>query len=41
MPLVDPDRVAAIIRDVAETVILPRFRNLGEGEVRVKGPGIS
>lgn len=35
----DLDRTATIIRDVAETEILPRFRSLGAGEIREKGPG--
>lgn len=39
---VDPnlDEVEALLRDVAERVILPRFRALGEGEIEEKnGPG--
>lgn len=35
----DPDRVAAILREVADEEILPRFRSLAEGDVRTKsGP---
>ncbi|MBF0356947.1 MAG: inositol monophosphatase [Alphaproteobacteria bacterium] len=34
--MIDLDQVSKIIRTVAETVILPRFRNLKEGEVRTK-----
>jgi fructose-1,6-bisphosphatase/inositol monophosphatase family enzyme len=36
---VDPNQVASLLRRVAETIILPRFRCLGEGEVREKKPG--
>jgi fructose-1,6-bisphosphatase/inositol monophosphatase family enzyme len=35
----DPARVAAIIREVAEAEILPRFRALREGDIREKAPG--
>jgi fructose-1,6-bisphosphatase/inositol monophosphatase family enzyme len=35
----DPARVAAIIREVAEAEILPRFRALRAGEIREKAPG--
>ncbi len=35
----DLDRVAAIIREVAEAEILPRFRRPDTQEVREKGPG--
>ena len=38
-PDVDIDRVAAIIRGVAEAEILPRFKRLAEHEVREKSPG--
>jgi fructose-1,6-bisphosphatase/inositol monophosphatase family enzyme len=38
MPL-DIDRVSAILRDVAEEEILPRFRSLDPTEIREKGPG--
>jgi fructose-1,6-bisphosphatase/inositol monophosphatase family enzyme len=37
--LPDMDRVSAIIRDVAETEILPRFRRLASADIREKGPG--
>lgn len=37
--LPDIDRVAAIIRDVADEEILPRFRRLDESDIREKGPG--
>ncbi|HEV7371502.1 inositol monophosphatase family protein [Arenibaculum sp.] len=37
--LPDIDRVASIMREVAEAEILPRFRRLGTGEIREKGPG--
>jgi fructose-1,6-bisphosphatase/inositol monophosphatase family enzyme len=33
------DQVADLIRDVAATVVLPRFRHLAEGDVQVKAPG--
>lgn len=33
------DQVSAVIRDVARAEILPRFRQLGQGDVREKGPG--
>jgi fructose-1,6-bisphosphatase/inositol monophosphatase family enzyme len=33
------DQVADLIREVAATVVLPRFRRLSEGEVRQKSPG--
>jgi len=35
----DSDKVAALIRETAETDILPRFRALADEEVREKGPG--
>lgn len=39
MTTVDLDRVARVLADVAEEEILPRWRNLAEGEVREKtGP---
>ena len=38
MDPVDPERVAALIRSVAETAILPRFRNLAADDVKSKGP---
>jgi fructose-1,6-bisphosphatase/inositol monophosphatase family enzyme len=33
------DRVEAVLREVAEEVVLPRFRNLAEGDVHEKSPG--
>lgn len=39
MKLPDPDKVAAIIRDVAATEIVPRFRSLSKADIREKGPG--
>lgn len=36
---IDTDKIAQIIRHVADTEVLPRFRNLAEGEVREKNPG--
>ncbi len=39
MLAIDPDRVAAIIRGVAEEEILPRFQRLAAHEVREKSPG--
>jgi fructose-1,6-bisphosphatase/inositol monophosphatase family enzyme len=36
---VDMDAVAAILRDVAATEILPRFRNLQSSDIREKHPG--
>ncbi len=39
MALVDPKRVAAIVREVAEEAVLPRFRNLAAGDIKQKtGP---
>jgi len=39
MTLVDPERVAAVIRAVAEEAVLPRFRNLSAGDIKEKtGP---
>jgi fructose-1,6-bisphosphatase/inositol monophosphatase family enzyme len=35
----DLDQVSRIIREVAATEILPRFRHLGSGDIREKGPG--
>lgn len=35
----DPERVGAIIREVAAEEILPRFRRLDEADIREKGPG--
>jgi fructose-1,6-bisphosphatase/inositol monophosphatase family enzyme len=37
--IVDRDAVAQLIRDVAAVEILPRFRNLKEGDTRQKSPG--
>lgn len=37
--LPDIDRVTALIREVAESEILPRFRHLAAEDVREKGPG--
>jgi fructose-1,6-bisphosphatase/inositol monophosphatase family enzyme len=37
--MIDPVQVTAIIREVAEEVILPRFGHLAEGDVRQKKPG--
>ena len=39
MTTVDLDRVAAVLAEVAEAEILPRWRNLGTGDIREKtGP---
>ena len=38
-PDLDPDRVGAILSEVAEAEILPRFRNLTAGQIREKQPG--
>ena len=35
----DPQRVAKIIRDVAENIILPRFQQLASHEISVKSSG--
>ena len=37
--MIDLDRVSGLIRRTAEEKILPRFRNLGAGDVVEKGPG--
>jgi len=37
--MIDPETVASYIRETARTVILPRFRALGHGDVREKKPG--
>lgn len=37
--MVDPERVGNFMRDTARTVVLPRFRALGAGDVREKKPG--
>ncbi|WP_374382760.1 inositol monophosphatase [Dongia sp.] len=39
LPHVDPVKVADLIREVASVEILPRFRNLKEGDTRQKSPG--
>jgi len=38
MSKIDNEVVQEIIREVAETEILPRFRNLKEGDIEYKGP---
>jgi fructose-1,6-bisphosphatase/inositol monophosphatase family enzyme len=38
MSMVDPERVAALIRSVAQQAILPRFRNLRPADIVEKGP---
>lgn len=35
----DPEAVAAVLRRVATEIILPRFRNLDQSDIREKGPG--
>lgn len=37
--ILDPERVSAILRDVAVAEVLPRFGNLAHGEVSEKRPG--
>jgi fructose-1,6-bisphosphatase/inositol monophosphatase family enzyme len=39
MPIVDPNLVATIIREVAAEIILPRYQSLTAGDVREKKPG--
>lgn len=39
MTRVDPDAVAGVLREAAETAIAPRFRALADGEVEEKAPG--
>ncbi|WP_374653024.1 inositol monophosphatase [Dongia sp.] len=39
LPRIDLDKVASLIREVAAVEILPRFRNLREGDTRQKSPG--
>ncbi len=39
MSIVDPLLVAAILREVAAEIILPRYRSLAAGDVREKNPG--
>jgi len=34
-----PEDVMAVIRSVAENEVMPRFRNLAEGDISEKGPG--
>ena len=35
----DAQRVAELMRETAAAELLPRFRNLAEGEIRAKRPG--
>ena len=35
----DPQKVATIIRDVAESIVLPRFQKLADHEISVKSSG--
>ena len=37
--MTETDPVAALIRDVAERIILPRFRNLATDQIIEKAPG--
>jgi len=37
--MLDPEKVAQHIRETAEAEILPRFRQLGRGDIREKKPG--
>jgi len=37
--MIDPDKVAAIIRHVSETEVMPRFNTLLQSEIREKNPG--
>lgn len=39
MKNIDTTRVAGIIRHVAATEIMPRFKNLGQSDIREKSPG--
>ncbi|MDR3440170.1 inositol monophosphatase family protein [Telmatospirillum sp.] len=39
MPIIDPNTVTAILRDVAQEVILPRFKRLADTDIREKKPG--
>lgn len=39
MVLADPEKIAAIIAGVAQNIILPRFRALGDGQIHEKNPG--
>ncbi len=36
---IDPDEVTRILRQVALEAVMPRFRNLGDGDTREKAPG--
>lgn len=36
---IDPNKVADIIREVSAVEIMPRFKNLADGEIREKNPG--
>jgi hypothetical protein len=35
---IDPRLVTAILRDIAEEIVLPRFRRLAAGDVRAEMP---
>lgn len=37
--MIDPGKVEDVIRRVAETEVLPRFKNLAAGDIREKNPG--
>ncbi|HEV8027155.1 MAG TPA: inositol monophosphatase [Stellaceae bacterium] len=37
--MLDPEKIAALIRETAQAEILPRFRMLGESDIREKKPG--
>jgi len=37
--VIDPDRVSKLLRETAETDVLPRFRMLSEDEIMEKAPG--
>jgi len=39
MTEIDVEKVAEILRHVAATEVMPRFKNLAEGEIREKNPG--
>jgi fructose-1,6-bisphosphatase/inositol monophosphatase family enzyme len=39
MAVIDIDRVAAVIAEVAAEQVVPRFRKLAAGDIREKGPG--
>ena len=39
--IIDPERVAKIMRETAEIDVLPRFQNLSESEIMEKTPEIS